>query len=63
MQYKILTVSAVSSFATNFERAASDLSQLVNQEILHGWKPTGGVAIGKTQSTREPYLFQAMIHD
>ena len=61
--YKIITVSAVHAITTNFEKAAAELSELVNTEIQQGWKPQGGVAVGKTQSTREPYLFQAMIKE
>jgi hypothetical protein len=63
MKYKILTVSAVTGMTTNFEHASIELAQLVNQGILDGWKPLGGLATGVTQQMKEPYLFQAMIHE
>ncbi len=63
MKYQVLTVSAVYGFGTDFKQAAKDLSEHVNRALLEGWKPLGGVAVGDTQSTKEPYLFQAMIHD
>jgi hypothetical protein len=62
MRYKILTVSAVSGLSTEFGHAADKLSSLVNQAILDGWVPLGGVAVGGTMSMQEPYLFQAMTH-
>ena len=63
MKYKILSTSAVSGLVTNFEHASIQLTQLVNQAILEGWKPLGGIATGVTQQMKEPYLFQAMIHE
>jgi len=63
MRYKILSVGAVSGLGTNFDKAGVDLSTLVDQAIQEGWKPLGGVAVGNTQSTQEPFLFQAMIHE
>lgn len=62
MRYKILTVNAVSGLSTEFGQAADKLSQLVNQAMLEGWVPQGGVAVGETMSMKEPYLFQAMTH-
>jgi len=61
MSYKILVVNAVSGFGTNFQDAAERLATLVNQEIASGWTPLGGIAVGETMSTKEPYLFQAMV--
>ena len=67
MQYKVITVSAVSGFSansgliTNFHNAANELSRLVNQEIEVGWTPIGGVATCFTQQLNEPFLFQAMV--
>jgi len=63
MQSQILTVNSVSGFSTDFRAAASQLSDLVNQAILEGWRPLGGVAVGETQSLKEPYLFQAITHE
>ncbi len=64
MKYKIVTVNAViGSFSTEFEQAAEKLSNLVNREMRDGWMPVGGVAVGQTMSTKEPYLFQAMTHE
>lgn len=61
MSYKILVVNAVSGFGTNFQDAADRLAKLVNEEIASGWTPLGGIAVGETMSTKEPYLFQAMV--
>jgi hypothetical protein len=63
MKYQILTVSAMAGLVTNFEKAATDLTALVNQAIHDDWQPLGGVAVGNTQSTLAPFLFQAMTHD
>jgi len=63
MPYKIITVNAVDFIGTDFEKAAQQLSDLVTKEMTEGWKPAGGVAIGETRSTHEPYLFQAMIKE
>jgi hypothetical protein len=63
MTYQVITVSAMAGLVTNFEKAATGLSVLVTQAISDGWQPLGGVAVGNTQSTLEPYLFQAMTHD
>ena len=61
MEYKIVVVDAVQAWGTNFEKAAAELSRLVNEEIANGWEPLGGVNVGRTQSTENPYLLQAMI--
>ena len=61
MQYKVVVVCAVKGMATNFEKAAEELAQAVNLEIAQGWEPQGGVNVGKTQSTMQPHLFQAMV--
>jgi len=68
MQYKVVTVTAVSGFSaefgllTNIPNAVIELSRLVNQDIQSGWTPIGGVATGFTQQLNEPFLLQAMIH-
>ena len=63
MQYKVVVVDAVKggSWGTNFEKAAAELSRQVNEEIARGWDPPGGVNVGRTQSTENPYLLQAMV--
>ena len=61
MRYKILSVNAVQFLGTDFENASQHLSELVNADIQQGWKPLAGLTVGGTQSTHEPYLFQAMI--
>ena len=61
MEYKIVVVDAVQGWGTNFDKAAAELSRLVNEEIADGWEPLGGVNVGRTQSTENPYLLQAMI--
>lgn len=63
MKYKIITVNTVQFIGTNFEKAAEELTELVNAALREGWKPIGGVAVGGTQSTHEPHLFQAMVAD
>lgn len=61
MEYKIVVLTAVKTFGTDFEQAARELTAQVNAEIQLGWEPLGGVNVGSTMSTREPYLLQAMI--
>ena len=61
MEYKIVVVDAVQAWGTNFDKAAAELSRLVNEEIADGWEPLGGVNVGRTQSTENPHLLQAMI--
>lgn len=61
MEYKVITVRAVKGMSTNFQEATDELAEIVNSELQNGWEPIGGVAIGKTQTTKEPHLFQAMI--
>ena len=61
MQYKVVVVDAVKGWGTDFEKAADELSRLVNEQIAQGWEPTGGVNVGRTQSTENPYLLQAMV--
>jgi hypothetical protein len=63
MRYTIIGISAIEGLATQFERASEKLSKLVDDAMSQGWKPTGGVAVGQTQNTREPFLFQAMVRD
>jgi hypothetical protein len=63
MSYQIVTVNAVKFLGTDFAAAAEKLSELVNEQILKGWKPLGGVAVGGTQQMHEPHLFQAMIRE
>lgn len=62
MKYQVITACAYFSPVTDFERAARELSELVNQAILDGWRPLGGVAAGNTENVK-PYLLQAMVRD
>lgn len=61
MEYKLLVAPAGGAFRTNFDKAADRLADLVNQHVREGWTPQGGVAVGGTQSTKEPYLMQAIV--
>ena len=61
MQYKVIVVGAVKGLGTNFPKAAEQLADAVNEEIAQGWEPLGGVNVGRTMSTEEPHLLQAMI--
>jgi hypothetical protein len=61
MEYKVLTVRSSGFTGTNFEQAAEELGRLVNEHLSLGWQPQGGLAVGETQTTKEPYLFQALI--
>ena len=63
MLYKVILVNAVDFIGTDFQQASEHLSTLVNAEIEQGWKPIGGIAIGGTRSTKEPYLFQSMVKE
>jgi len=62
MSYTIITVTVKAAhFTTDFEKASGELSKLVTDVISQGWKPQGGVAVGLTQSTHQPFMFQAMV--
>ncbi len=37
MQYKVIVMDAVKGWGTNFEKAADELSRLVNEQIAQGW--------------------------
>ena len=61
MEYKVLVAGAGGFLETNFEEAASKLSEKVNMFLAQGWQLQGGVAVGETQTTKEPYLLQAIV--
>ncbi len=61
MEYKVIVVPAVKSIGTNFEKAAQELAKKVNEQLQSGWVPQGGLAVGETQSLKEPYIMQAMV--
>jgi hypothetical protein len=61
MEYTILVQKAGGMFSTDFDKAAQELAVTVNEAILEGWKPQGGLAIGQTVGTETPYLLQAMV--
>lgn len=61
MRYKILIQKAGTAVRTDFERAAEELARKVNEAIRDGWKPQGGVAVGKTTAVEIPHLMQAMV--
>jgi hypothetical protein len=64
MQYTIVMNTATFGLlGTDFGKAAYELTKQVNEHLAQGWKPLGGVALGKTMSTFEPYLFQALIKE
>jgi hypothetical protein len=63
MTYTIITVNAVQGMTTHFDRASEELSKLVNDAIAQGWKPQGGVAVGVTQQTHQPFMFQALVRN
>lgn len=60
MEYKAVTVSAMKEWKTSFEKAVQELSAKVNERIQKGWKPLGGITVGRTASTEEPFLLQSM---
>ncbi|MGA9750878.1 MAG: DUF1737 domain-containing protein [Acidobacteriota bacterium] len=61
MDYEILMVEAAGPTGTHFEKAAAELAEKVTAAMREGWRPKGGVAVGQSQMTRAPYLFQAMV--
>ena len=63
MEYQVVIVSAIKGFGTNFDKAAEELAEKVNEQAQWGWRPQGGLAVGETQSMKEPYLMQAMVKD
>ena len=56
-----VSTSLSEGLATDFHKAAEELSRTVNKEIANGWEPLGGIGVGTTQTTKEPYLFQAVV--
>lgn len=61
MEYKVLVVRGAGVTGTHFEKAAEELSDRVNEAIKEGWRPQGGLCVGESQVTREPYLMQAVV--
>ena len=61
MNYKVVVVSAATFVGTNFEAAAEELTKEVEILLAEGWQLQGGVAVGETQTTKAPYLFQALV--
>jgi hypothetical protein len=61
MEYKVIVVSAVRSISTDFDKACQELAEKVNEQSRWGWVPQGGLAVGETQSLKQPYIMQAMV--
>jgi len=61
MKYRILVQKAGSFFETDFERAAEEMSNQVNEALREGWKVQGGLAVGRTKAAEISYLMQAMV--
>ena len=61
MRYKILVQKAGSVIQTDFERAANELAQKVNEALREGWEVQGGVAEGRTTAAEIVYLMQAIV--
>jgi hypothetical protein len=61
MKYKILMQRAGSMVKTDFERAAQELAEKVNQALREGWQVKGGVAVGHTTTAVVAYLMQALV--
>ena len=61
MEYQVIVVSAVKSIGTDFNKACQELAGKVNEQAQWGWIPQGGLAVGETQSLKQPYIMQAMV--
>jgi hypothetical protein len=61
MKYKILVQKAGSMLMTDFERAAQELSNKINEALRDGWEPQGGLAVGRTTTAVTVYLMQAVV--
>jgi membrane protease subunit (stomatin/prohibitin family) len=61
MKYKILVQRAGSAFSTDFERAAQELSNRVNEALREDWQLQGGLAVGRTKIAEISYLMQAVV--
>lgn len=61
MEYQVIVVSAVKSIGTDFSKACQELAEKVNEQAQWGWIPQGGLAVGETQSLKQPYIMQAMV--
>ena len=61
MRYKVLVQKAGSFFETDFERAAEELSNKINEALRDGWEVQGGLAVGRTRAAEISYLMQAIV--
>ena len=61
MEYKVIVISAVKSIGTNYDKACQELAEKVNEQLQWGWTPQGGLAVGETQSLKQPYIMQALV--
>lgn len=61
MEYKVVVVRTAAWSGTNFEKGAEELAAKVTLLLGEGWRVQGGVAVGETQTTKEPYLMQALV--
>lgn len=43
MEYKVIVISANNAIGSDFDKAALELGESVNQHIAEGWAPQGGV--------------------
>lgn len=63
MQYKVIIEDASQGVMGGgaMESAISTLSEKVNNAILEGWEPIGGISHSEDRQ-ENPYLLQAMIN-
>ena len=63
MQYKVIIEDASQGLMGGgaMESATTTLSEKVNNAILEGWEPIGGISHSEDRQ-ENPYLLQAMIH-
>ena len=63
MQYKVIIEDASQGVMGGgaMESATTTLSEKVNNAILEGWEPIGGISHSEDRQ-ENPYLLQAMIH-
>jgi hypothetical protein len=63
MQYKVIIEDASQGVMGGgaMESATSTLSEKVNNAILEGWEPIGGISHSEDRQ-ENPYLLQAMIN-
>lgn len=64
MQYKVLSIFTANMVDKNsVSDATKKIEKMVNEAIVEGWTPLGGIAISHGNHTTEMSMAQAMIKE